>query len=129
MRDHFFQRQFVAHLQVQGKLPVIVGRLDAEQRRSHRQHCDRRVAGGQPPQPDRARFQNFRVRGKFLQRKHIARRQQLRAVAVLGRQQTEECLNALRQRLGLLVAIYYNNQRTACGLPQQHRIYGFGGVG
>ncbi len=68
MRDHFFQRQLVAHPQPQGELPVVVAGLDAQQGRSHRQHRDGRAAGSQPPQPDRTRLQDLGMRGELLQR-------------------------------------------------------------
>ena len=45
VRDHFVERHFVAHPQLQGELPVEFRRLDAQQRRSHRQDRNRHPSG------------------------------------------------------------------------------------
>ena len=81
MRDHIFERQFLALPQPQRELPVEIRRLDLEQRGGDRQDRDRDVLGGQPPQPDRALLQDLGVRREVLQRHNVERRKELRAVA------------------------------------------------
>ena len=112
VRDHVIERQFVAHPQLQGELPVEIAGFDAQQRRGHRQDGDGHALGGQPPQADGALLADFGVRREVLQRQNIQRRKQLRAAAIVRRQQVEERVDGLGERFGLLVAIYYNYQRT-----------------
>ena len=129
VRDHFLERQLVAHPQLERELPVIISGLDPHQGRSHRHDGDGHPLGGQPPQSRGALLADVGVRRKVLKRQNIQSGQELRAVAVVRREQREESMDGFREGLSLLVAIYYNYQRMARGLPQEHRIEGLGGGG
>lgn len=48
-------------------------------------------------------------------------------MAIFGHQQAEEAVNRFGKVFRLFVAIYYNNQRTSCGLPQEDRIHSLRG--
>ena len=54
---------------------------------------------------------------------------ELRRIAIFGGQESEERFYRLEQNLGLLAAVYYNYQRFAGGLPEEHRIERFCGGG
>ena len=85
--------------------------------------------GGQAPQPDGALLADLGVRREVLHRQNIQSGKELRAVLVVGHEQGEERVDGFGERFGLLVAIYYNDQRTAGGLPEQHGVQRLGGGG
>ena len=123
MRDHFFQRQLFPGTQAERKLAVVVGGFDAEQGGSHRQDGDGRPLGGQAPQPDGALLADLGVGREILHGQNVQSRKELRAIAVIGHQQAEKAVDGLGEIFGLLVAIYYNDQRTSGGLPEQDRVH------
>src|SRR5947209_1769672 len=131
VRNHFFQREFLTHAQAQREVLVVLAGLDLQQRRRHRQDGDGNLLGGQPPQPDSALLQDFRMRREILQRRHVQRRQKLRtaAAAILRRQQIEEGGDGFEQRLRLLVSVNYYNDWISGELPQQDRIERLSGKG
>src|ERR1019366_9573032 len=52
---------------------------------------------------------------------------ELRAMAIIGQEQVEETGDGFGEVFGLFVAIYYNDQRTPGGLPEEdgvHRLRG-----
>ena len=48
-------------------------------------------------------------------------------MAVIGHKQVEKADDGFGKIFGLLVAIYYNHQRTPGGLPQKDRVHRFRG--
>ena len=127
MRDHFFERQFLSGAEAERELAVIVGRFDAQQRGSHREDGDGRPMGGEAPEADGALLADFGMRREVLHGQNVQGRKQLRAVAIFGHQQGEEGVDGLGESFGLFVAVYYNDQRSPGGLPQQDGVDRFGG--
>ena len=92
---------------------VLQLRFDFEKRGSDRQDRDRNALGGQAPEGDRSLFQDLGVRREALQRDHVQRGKELRSVTIVGYEQVEECVDCLRERLRLLITVYYNNEGAA----------------
>ena len=46
-------------------------------------------------------------------------------MAVIGHKQVEKTDDGFGEIFRLLIAIYYNHQRTPDGLPQKDRVHGF----
>ena len=64
VRNHLIQRQFVAHLQLERKLPVEIAGLDPQQRRGHRQNRDRHPLRCQAPQSNGPLLQQISACGE-----------------------------------------------------------------
>src|SRR5438045_5286194 len=52
---------------------------------------------------------------------------QLRPITIFGHQQGEETVDGFGEIFGLFVAVYYNDERSPGGLPQQDGVHRFGG--
>ena len=73
------ERQFVAFPEAQGELAIEIRGLDLQKRRGHRQNRNGNALGSQAPKSDRPLFQDLSVRRQAGERRHVQRRQKLRA--------------------------------------------------
>jgi hypothetical protein len=69
--------------------------------------------GGQPPQSRGSLLTDLGVGRKVLKRQNIQSGKELRAIAVVRREQRKESMDGFGERLSLLVTVYYNYQRMA----------------
>ena len=78
---------------------------------------------GETPETDCPLLRDFAVRGKILRRQYIQRRNHLRALQLAAvADEIVERAGEVKHRLGLLVAVNYDQQRTLNRTPQQHQV-------